>query len=76
MQHWTADGVHARTVRRDTDLFAAAYTAELTHFVACARNGTTPRVTGHDARGALALALACIRSVSEGRPVRLEEVEP
>lgn len=75
MQHWTADGVHARTVRRDTDLFAAAYTAELTHFVDCARTGRTPQVTGSDARRALALALACIRSVQEGRPVRLEEVE-
>lgn len=76
MQHWTATGVHARTVRRDTDLFAAAYTAELTHFVACARTAATPQVTGHDARRALALALACIRSVQERRPVRLEEVEP
>ena len=76
MQHWTADGVHARTVRRDTDLFAAAYTAELTHFVDCVRSGATPQVTGSDARRALALALACIRSVQEGRPVRLEEVEP
>ena len=76
MQHWTADGLQARTVRRDTDLFAAAYTAELTHFVDCARSGVTPGVTGSDARRALALALACIRSVQEGRPVRLEEVEP
>jgi myo-inositol 2-dehydrogenase / D-chiro-inositol 1-dehydrogenase len=76
MQHWTADGVHARTVRRDTELFASAYTAELTHFVDCVRTDTTPQVSGHDARRALALALACIRSVQEGRPVRLEEVEP
>jgi myo-inositol 2-dehydrogenase/D-chiro-inositol 1-dehydrogenase len=76
MQHWTADGLHAPTVRRDTDLFAAAYTAELSHFVDCVRTGTTPQVTGADARRALALALGCIRSVQEGRPVRLEEVEP
>lgn len=76
MQHWTADGVHARTVRRDTDLFAGAYAAELTHFVDCVRTAATPQVTGHDARRALALALACIRSVQQGRPVRLEEAEP
>ena len=76
MQHWTADGLHAPTVRRDTDLFAAAYTAELSHFVDCVRTGTTPQVTGAEARRALALALGCIRSVQEGRPVRLEEVEP
>ena len=76
MQHWTADGVHAPTVRRDTDLFAQAYTAELTHFIDCVRTSTIPQVAGSDARRALALALACIRSVEEGRPVRLEEVEP
>lgn len=76
MRHWTADGSQVRTVRRDTDLFARAYAAELTHFVDCVRTGATPQVTGHDARRALALALACIRSVQEGRPVRLEEVEP
>ena len=75
MTHLTADGLHQPTVRRDVDLFAAAYTAELTHFVECARTGTTPEVTGEDARAALAVALACIRSVQEGRPVRLDEIE-
>ena len=76
MRYWNSDGVQIRTVRRDTDLFAAAYAAELTHFVECVRTRTTPQVTGHDARRALALALASIRSVQEGRPVRLEEIEP
>ena len=44
-------------------------------FVAAAGAGATPEVTGEDARGALAIALACIASVQSGRPVRLDEVE-
>jgi myo-inositol 2-dehydrogenase / D-chiro-inositol 1-dehydrogenase len=76
LRHWTADGLQVRTVRRDTDLFADAYRAELTSFVDCVRTGGTPQVTGDDARRALAVALACVASVQQGRPVRLEEVEP
>jgi myo-inositol 2-dehydrogenase/D-chiro-inositol 1-dehydrogenase len=76
MRHYTADGVSQRTVRGDTALFGDAYTAELAHFVECARTGATPYVTGADARGALALAEAAIRSISEHRPVTLSEVEP
>lgn len=68
-------GVVYDTVRRNVDLFREAYTAELAHFVDCARNGTVPECTGEDARAALALALASIESVRAGRPVRLEEVE-
>jgi myo-inositol 2-dehydrogenase/D-chiro-inositol 1-dehydrogenase len=32
-------------------------------------------VTGHDARAALAIALAAAESVRAGRPVRIDEVE-
>jgi myo-inositol 2-dehydrogenase / D-chiro-inositol 1-dehydrogenase len=32
-------------------------------------------VTGEDARGALAIALAAAESVRAGRPVRIEEVQ-
>jgi myo-inositol 2-dehydrogenase / D-chiro-inositol 1-dehydrogenase len=76
LRHWDAGGLHRPTVRRDVDLFAAAYTAELAHFVDCVRTGAAPQATGEDARRALAVALAAIRSVQERRPVRLEEVEP
>jgi len=62
------------TVRRNTDLFHDAYTAELAHFVDCVSKGTGPECTGEDAREALAIALASIESVRAGRPVRLEEV--
>ena len=67
-------GVVHDTVRRNTELFHDAYTAELAHFVDCVRNGTGPECTGEDAREALAIALAGIESVRAGRPVRLEEV--
>jgi myo-inositol 2-dehydrogenase/D-chiro-inositol 1-dehydrogenase len=76
LRHYTADGLTRPTVRGDTALFGTAYTAELAHFVGCVRTGATPAVTGHDARAALAVAQACIVSVTEHRPVRLAEVDP
>jgi myo-inositol 2-dehydrogenase/D-chiro-inositol 1-dehydrogenase len=76
MRHYSADGLTRRTVRGDTALFGDAYTAELAHFADCVHTGATPAVTGHDARAALAVALACIASVEERRPVRLAEVDP
>jgi myo-inositol 2-dehydrogenase/D-chiro-inositol 1-dehydrogenase len=76
MRHYSATGVAQPTVRGDTALFRDAYTAELAHFVDCARTGATPEVTGHDARAALAVAVAAITSVTEHRPVALAEVDP
>jgi myo-inositol 2-dehydrogenase/D-chiro-inositol 1-dehydrogenase len=75
MRHYTAQGLTRQTVRGDTALFGDAYTAELTHFVDCVRSGATPAVSGHDARAALGVALACITSVEEKRPVTLVEVD-
>lgn len=69
-------GVSAPTVRGDFELFAAAYTAELAAFVTAVREGIPPSVGGHDARAALAIALACVRSVQEHRPVELDSVRP
>lgn len=68
-------GQASDTTRLNTDLFLDAYTAELAHFVDCVRTGAKPESTGEDARGALAIALAAIRSVEDGRPVRLDELE-
>jgi myo-inositol 2-dehydrogenase / D-chiro-inositol 1-dehydrogenase len=76
MRHYSSQGLTSQTVRGDTALFGDAYTAELASFVDCARSGGTPAVTGHDARAALAIALACIRSVEQHRPVRLDEIDP
>jgi myo-inositol 2-dehydrogenase / D-chiro-inositol 1-dehydrogenase len=68
-------GLTSATWRRNIDLFHDAYVAELTDFVTCVRDKTAPRVTGHDARAALAIALAAIRSVQARAPVRLADNE-
>jgi myo-inositol 2-dehydrogenase/D-chiro-inositol 1-dehydrogenase len=68
-------GVARETVRRNIDLFHDAYVAELAHFAACARDNQPPRATGQDARAALAIALAAIRSVQTGAPVRLDSID-
>ena len=70
-----AAGLQADTVRGDQELFREAYTAELAAFVDAVGTGTASPVTGEDARGALAIALAAAESVRTGRPVRLDEVK-
>jgi myo-inositol 2-dehydrogenase/D-chiro-inositol 1-dehydrogenase len=69
-----AAGRSVETVRGDQDLFADAYTAELTAFVDAVRTGTPAQVTGEDARSALTIALAAAESVRTGGPVRIDEV--
>ncbi|WP_374969616.1 Gfo/Idh/MocA family oxidoreductase [Terrabacter sp. BE26] len=70
---WTVDGVSAPTVRRDTDLFADAYAAELAAFCTAVRAGTRTTVGGHDARAALRIALACIEAVETGGTVTIRD---
>jgi myo-inositol 2-dehydrogenase/D-chiro-inositol 1-dehydrogenase len=67
------DGVANDTWRRDTNLFVGGYTAQLAAFADCVRKGGAPAVVGADARAALAVALAAIRSVAERRLVTLAE---
>ncbi len=62
-------GVTADHVQHFLDLFGTAYAAELHAFVACVRDGTTPRVTGEDGRWATLLAEAAQRSLESGQPV-------
>ena len=71
MRLYTGTGMAQPTVRANTDLFFDAYTAELAHFVECIRTGTTPSVTGGDARAALVVALAAMESVRSGAAVGL-----
>ena len=70
-----AAGLAAETVRSDQEALRDAYIAELAHFVEAIRAGTGASVTGEDARGALAIALAASMSVRLGRPVRIDEVD-
>jgi myo-inositol 2-dehydrogenase/D-chiro-inositol 1-dehydrogenase len=75
MSYYGSEGVASDTWRRNIDLFHGAYTAELAQFVDCVRTGATPGPSGGDARAALAIALAAIRSADTGQPVRLDQVE-
>ena len=72
---WTLDGVSAPTARRDTDLFADAYAAELAAFCTAVRAGSPPPVGGHDARAALRIALACIEAVRTRTTVTISDID-
>lgn len=54
--------------------YTAAYAAEIAAFIAAVRDRKTPPATGEDGLRALALADAALRSVAEGRAVRLAEI--
>ena len=56
------------------DRFEIAYRRELEVFFEDLAAGRTPRPGPEDALETLRLALACVRSWREGRPVRLDEV--
>jgi len=68
---YTASGIAVETSRLDSDLLREAYVAEMTEFARCIHNSETPRATGEDARNALEIALACIKSVQRNQPVKL-----
>lgn len=70
-----AAGAGAECVAYDQDLFHDAYVAELADFADSVRAARTPSVTGEDARTALTIALAAIRSVEKSTPVRIEDVK-
>jgi myo-inositol 2-dehydrogenase/D-chiro-inositol 1-dehydrogenase len=56
------------------DRFGDAYTAELAHFLAAVRGLVTPESSAEDGRAALVIALAAIRSIQTGAPVRLDDI--
>ncbi|MCG6904072.1 MAG: inositol 2-dehydrogenase, partial [Rhodobacter sp.] len=51
-----------------------AYRAEIEAFVKAVTDGTPPPVSGEDGLRALALALAAMKSVDEGRAVKVAEI--
>ncbi|EMY33424.1 dehydrogenase [Arthrobacter crystallopoietes BAB-32] len=80
---YTEQGFGGGTPRLNVELFHDAYTAELAHFadvIRHRRDGTpAPEPAapgGADARTALAVALACIRSVETGAPVNVADILP
>ena len=68
---FTGAGASHDTARGDVELMIDAYTGEFVEFAAAIREGRAPSVTGHDARRALALALACVESVKVHAPVAI-----
>ena len=70
MHMFDKDGVSNDTWRRDTDHFIQGYTGQLASFAKSVREGKLlDGATGHDARQALAIALACIDSIQKKSPV-------
>ncbi len=66
------EGVSNDTWNLDVHHFIDAYTAQLASFVDSVRTGEMLGPTGEDARAALQIALACIQSVKDKAPVRLD----
>jgi len=65
-------GLHQQTARGDVELMLDAYTAQFVEFVTAVREKREPSVTGSDARRALAVALACVESYQQHRPVLVQ----
>ncbi len=56
--------------------YLPSYIREWEAFVEAVAGGVNPPVSTSDARAPLLIGLAALRSLREGRPVRVEEVEP
>ena len=56
--------------------YLPSYVLEWEAFVEAVKTGAAPPVSGVDARAPLVIGLAAGRSLREGRPVRVEEVQP
>lgn len=54
--------------------YIAAYAAEIAAFVAVIKDGAAPSPSGEDGLKALVLAEAALKSVKEGRAVRVDEI--
>ena len=76
LRRYDATGRHVDTVRGDVELFRDAYTAQFVEFTAAVREGRKPAVTGHDARRALVVALACVESMQSAGPVLTGTIDP
>jgi myo-inositol 2-dehydrogenase/D-chiro-inositol 1-dehydrogenase len=55
--------------------YLPSYAREWEAFVEAVKTGATPPVSTNDARPPLVIGLAAGRSLREGRPVRVEEVQ-
>ncbi|TCO26566.1 myo-inositol 2-dehydrogenase/D-chiro-inositol 1-dehydrogenase [Kribbella steppae] len=74
MVHYDVSGSHQHTLRSDEEMFRDAYVQELAEFTEVVRGNIAAPVTGQDARNALQVALAAMKSHEESRPVKVEEI--
>lgn len=73
---YSADGViAAKPLHFFLERYEEAYVAELRQFVDCVRAGRPVPVGGRDGLMPVIMGLAAGRSLKEGRPVRLTEIE-
>lgn len=71
----TADGYKRRPLMNFfMERYMPAYQAEIRAFVAAVEQGVTPPTTGEDGLMALVLAEAALRSVAEGRTIKVSEI--
>jgi myo-inositol 2-dehydrogenase/D-chiro-inositol 1-dehydrogenase len=71
-----AEGIHSSLpLHFFLERYMDSYVAEMEEFVACILEDTAPPVTGVDGRVPVVMGLAAWKSYSEGRPVRLAEIE-
>jgi len=72
---FTSAGVTHDAVPYFMERFENAYLAQIQDFAEHLQKGLSPSITGEDALAALRISLAANRSMSEGRPVDVEELE-
>lgn len=56
------------------DRYNDAFYAEIESFIDCVINDKTPYVTGEDGLRPVICAMACVKSLKEGRPVKISEI--
>jgi inositol 2-dehydrogenase len=70
----TKAGVQHDIVPHFPQRFGSAYTRQIEHFVRCLTTGEAPLLTNRDARAALQIGIAAVRSQHDGRVVYVSEV--
>ncbi len=71
----TVDGVTAeRPLWFFLERYMSSYQAEIRSFIDCIEQDKEPEVGIEDGRMTIRIALACMRSLAENRPVRIEEI--
>jgi myo-inositol 2-dehydrogenase/D-chiro-inositol 1-dehydrogenase len=71
------DGDHAPPLLHFfVERYVESYVRELSAFILAIQEGKVPLVTGLDGKIAVVMGYAAKRSLAEGRPVRLSEIDP